>query len=84
MRGHSGGGLSLGHGFPITSSTKQKLNMCSSTKTEIVGMDNFMPAVCWMHYFMEAQGYNVADNVMAQDNKASMSLENNGKASSSK
>jgi hypothetical protein len=26
MRGHSGGGLSLGQGFPIVSSTKQKLN----------------------------------------------------------
>ena len=26
MRGHSGGGLSLGRGFPIVSSTKQKLN----------------------------------------------------------
>jgi hypothetical protein len=26
MRGHSGGGLSLGRGFPIVGSTKQKLN----------------------------------------------------------
>jgi hypothetical protein len=84
MRGHSGGGLSLGRGFPITSSTKQKLNTRSSTETEIVGVDDFMPAVCWTRYFMEAQGYNVADNVVAQDNKASMLLENNGKASSSK
>jgi len=25
MRGHSGGGLSLGRGFPIVGSTKQKL-----------------------------------------------------------
>jgi hypothetical protein len=33
MRGHSGGGLSLGRGFPIVSSTKQKLNTRSSTET---------------------------------------------------
>jgi hypothetical protein len=33
MRGHSGGGLSLGRGFTIGSSTKQKLNTRSSTET---------------------------------------------------
>jgi hypothetical protein len=47
MRGHSGGGLSLGRGFPIVSSTKQKLKTWSSTETEIVGADNLMPAICW-------------------------------------
>jgi hypothetical protein len=56
MRGHSGGGLTLGRGFPIVSSTKQKLNTKSSTETEIVGADNFMPAICWTRYFMKAQG----------------------------
>jgi hypothetical protein len=45
MRGHSGGGLSLGRGFPIISSTKQKLNTRSSTETEIVGADDFMLAI---------------------------------------
>jgi hypothetical protein len=69
MRGHSGGGLSLGRGFPIVSSTKQKLNTHSSTETEIVGVDDFMPAICWTQYFMEAQGYQVQDNVLFQDNK---------------
>ena len=84
MRGHSGGGLSLGRGFPITSSTKQKLNTRSSTETEIVGADDFMPAICWTRYFMEAQGYHVRDNVLFQDNKSAILLEKNGKASSSK
>ena len=74
MRGHSGGGLSLGHGFPITSSTKQKLNACSSTKTEIVGADDFMPGTCWTHNFLMEQGCNVKDNALKQDNRASMSL----------
>jgi hypothetical protein len=84
MRGHSGGGLSLGRGFPIVSSTKQKLNTRSSTETEIVGADNFMPAIFWTRYFMKAQGYGVKDNVLFQDNKSSIPLENNGKDSSIK
>ena len=84
MRGHSGGGLSLGRGFPIMGSTKQKLNTRSSTECEIVGADDFMPAICWTRYFMEAQGYNIKDNVLFQDNKSSMLLETNGKASSGK
>jgi hypothetical protein len=56
MRGHSGGGLSLGRGFPIVSSTKQKLNTRRSTETNIVGADDFMPAIRWTRYFMKAQG----------------------------
>jgi hypothetical protein len=84
MRGHSGRGLSLGRRFPIVSSTKQKLNTRSSTETEIVGADDFMPAICWTRCFMKVQGYGVKDNVLFQDNKSSILLENNGKASSSK
>jgi hypothetical protein len=83
MRGHSGGGLSLGRGFPIVSSTKQKLNTRSSTETDIVGADDFMPAICWTRYFMKAQGYQVRDNALLQDNMSSILLKKNGKASSS-
>jgi hypothetical protein len=64
MRGHSGGGLSLGRGFPIVSSTSA---------------DDFMPAIYWTRYFMKAQGYGVKDNVLFQDNKSSIILEKNGK-----
>jgi hypothetical protein len=84
MRGHSGGGLSLGRGFPIVSFTKKKINTRSSTETEIVGADDFMPVICWTRYFMKAQGYDVKDNVLFQDNKSSILLEKNGKASISK
>ncbi len=71
-------------GFPIVSSTKQKLNTRSSTESEIVGADDFMPAICWTRYFMEAQGYQVQDNILFQDIKSAILLEKNGKASSSK
>ena len=43
-----------------------------------------MPAICWTQYFMEAQGYGVDDNHVLQDNRSSILLEKNGKASSSK
>ena len=33
MRGHTGGGLTMGTGFPVSTSTKQKLNTRSSTET---------------------------------------------------
>ncbi len=84
LRGHTGGGLSLGRGFPIVGSTKHKLNTRSSTEAELVGADDFMPATCWTRHFMEAQGYPIKDNVLCQDNKSSILLEKNGKASSSK
>jgi len=84
MRGHSGGGLSLGRGFPIVGSTKHKLNTRSSTEAEVVGVDDFMPAICWTRYFLQEQGYHIEDNILFQDNKSAMLLEKNGKASSSK
>jgi len=84
MRGHTGGGLSMGRGFPIVNSTKQKLNTRSSTETEIVSVDDCMPAVCHTRYFMEGQGYGVKENIVFQDNQSAMLLEKNGKASSSK
>jgi hypothetical protein len=84
LRGHSGGCLSLGRGFPIVGSTKHKLNTRSSTEAELVGADDFMPAICWTRYFMEAQGYKVLDSILYQDNKSTILLEKNGKASSGK
>jgi hypothetical protein len=84
MQGHSVGGLSLGRGFPIMSSTKQKLNTRSSMESEIVGANDFMPAICWTQYFMEAQGYQVQENILFQDSKSAIFLEKNGKALSSK
>ena len=38
MWGHTGGGISVGRRFPILASTKQKINNCSSTGSDIVGV----------------------------------------------
>ena len=84
LRGHTGGGLSMGRGFPISASSKQKLNTRSSTETEIVAVDDLMPAILWTRLFLESQGYDVTENIIYQDNKAAILLEKNGKASSGK
>jgi hypothetical protein len=74
----------MGRGFPTVGSSKHKMNTRSSTESEIVAADQFMPAICWTRCFMEAQGHKVQDDVLHQDNKSSILLERNGKASSSK
>jgi hypothetical protein len=84
MRSHTGGEFTMGRGFPNNSSTKQKLNTRSSTESELVAVDDMMPIVLWTWYFLMAQGYGVAENLLLQDNKSSMLLERNGKASSGK
>ena len=75
MRGHSGGALTLGIGFPISSSSKQKLNMRSSTESELVGVDNLMALIIWSQNFLKAQGYTIVDNILHQDNKSTILLE---------
>jgi hypothetical protein len=84
MRSHTGGGLTMGRGFPIVTSTKQRLNTRSSTESELVGVDDMMPIVVWSRYFLMAQGYGVTQNLLLQDNRSSMLLERNGRASSGK
>ena len=84
MRGHTGGGLTMGTGFPISTSTKQKLNTRSSTESELVGVDDLMPSILWTRNFLEAQGYGVRENIIFQDNRSAILLEKNGRVSSSK
>jgi hypothetical protein len=84
MRGQTGGGLTLGKGFPIVSSVKQKLNTRSSTESELVGVHEMMPSILWTRNFLNSQGYTVKDNILYQDNKSAILLEKNGRVSSSK
>ena len=72
MRGHSEGGLTTGRGFPVTSPKKQKLNTRSSTESEVVGVDDFMPGLIWTRNFMKAQDYDVVEKIIFQDNKSEM------------
>jgi hypothetical protein len=84
MHGHTGGGLTVGQGCPISTSTKQKLNTRSSTESELVAVNDLMPSILWTRQFLEAQDYGVKENVILQDNKSAILLEKNRKALSSK
>jgi hypothetical protein len=84
MRGHSGGALTLGLGFPISPSGKQKLNTCSLTESKLVGVDDLMSLIIWSRNFLKAQGYALVDNILHQDNRSAILLEKNGKISSGK
>lgn len=55
MRGHTGAGLTMGQGFLISSSTKQKLKTTSSTESELVGVDDMMPSILWTRNFLKSQ-----------------------------
>ena len=81
MRGHSGGGLSMGTWSPISYYTKHKLNTRSSTESEIFGVNNFVPSILWTRNFLNAQDYDVTKNTIFQDKKSAILLEKNGKSS---
>ena len=84
MRSHTGGAMALGKGVIYGTSTGQKLNTRSSTEAELVAVDDCMSHVLWTRYFLEAQGYDIKDCIIHQDNKSAILLEQNGRASSSK
>jgi hypothetical protein len=54
------------------------------TESKLVGVDDMMPIMLWTRYFLLSQGYGIVDNLLLQDNKSLILLEQNGKASSGK
>ena len=84
MRGQTGGGLTLGRGFPIVNFTKQKLNTHSLTESKLVRVHKLMPMILWTSNILIGQGYQVNDNILYQENKSAILLEKNAKLSSLK
>ena len=60
------------------------MNANSSTIAELIGVNDVMPLILWTPLVLEAQGYDVKENKLYQDNKSSILLEKNGKKSSGK
>ena len=83
-RSHTGATVSVGKGSFYSMSSKQKINTRSSTEAELVGVNDAMSMIIWMRLFLEAQGFDVQDNVVFQDNMSSILLEKNGRRSSGK
>ena len=84
FKSHTGATMSFedGKGVVQSISRKQKLNTKSSTEAELVGVDNVSVAILWTKLFLEAQGYKILKNILYQDNKSAILLEENGKKSS--
>ena len=76
--------MTMGNGAIQSMSRKQKLNTRSSTEAELIGVDDAMTMVLWTKFFLEAQGYDVEENVVYQDNKSAILLEKNGRKSAGK
>ena len=47
MCSHTGVTMTLGTGTVFSMSTRQKINTKSSTKAELVGVDDAMPSIIW-------------------------------------
>jgi hypothetical protein len=84
MKGQTGVCMSFGRGGALCKSLKQKINTRSSTETEVVSVDDGMPAMMWALHFLKAQGYPIKKNILYQDNKSAILMETNGKRSCGK
>jgi hypothetical protein len=84
MRSHTGAYATFGKGMIDGSAKGQRINTTSSTEAEVVGVHESMPAILWMRYFLDAQGYPLRPTKVHQDNLSGKQLETNGRASSSK
>ena len=84
FRSHTGGLMTMGRGAITNVSAKQKINTRSSTEAEVVAVDDMMGPMLWTRYFLQAQGYEVRDNVLLQDNQSAIRLETNGRSSAGK
>ena len=67
MKSHSGMTMTMGKGAVITSSCKLKINACSSTKAELVAVNNNAAILLSTRPFVKAQGYEPNITVL-QDN----------------
>ena len=73
--------MSLGLGVLHGKSTKQKLNVKSSTEAELVGVSNYLPYNIWLLMFLSEQGYAITGNTLYQDNQSTILVPKNGRNS---
>jgi hypothetical protein len=81
MRSHTGGVVSFGRGAAMSKSSKDKLNVKSSTEAELVGASDYLPCPTWAKKFLEAQGYPLEENIFCQDNQSTIRFKKNGRKS---
>ena len=60
-------------------SQTHKLNIKSSTETELLDTDDVVPQLLWKIYFLEYQGYRIEASKLYRYNMSAMLLEKNWK-----
>ncbi len=83
LKSHTGIVFTLGKRTIISGSTKQKMNTRSSTEAELVGVDDVIQQTLWTRQFVLAQGYELKEIIVQQDNLSTMMLATKGTAGSS-
>ena len=63
-KGHTGAIMSMGKGAMVNISRKHKLNVGSSTESELVSIADVLGMMMWCTYFMEAQIYTIENNIL--------------------
>ena len=82
---HTRAVLSIGCSAVYSMSSKQKLNTRSSTEAELIGINDSLVMILCVQHFLQAQGYDIQQNIIYQDNNEStMCLATNDHESSGK
>ncbi len=76
--------MTMGNGAAISSSNIMKCKTQSSMETELISLHEKLSDIVWTKYFVECQGYDIDEYIIFQDNMSSLSLEKNGRISSTK
>ena len=53
MGGYTGGSITMGISILHGKASKQKINVKSSTESEIVGLSEYLSYTLWMGYFLK-------------------------------
>ena len=76
--------MTRGIGAVQSGGIKQKINTRSSTRDEVVGVDEYIMMILWRKLFIEAQGCTIYCNILYQENRSYILLEQNGNKLSGK
>ena len=75
--GHSGLYATMGKGAMLNVAKKLGMVTISSTETEVVSTGERLPKCTWFRYMRLAQGEEMSEGRLMQDNKSSIFLQNN-------
>ena len=70
--------MSMGCVILHCQSSKKNLNTKKSTEDKLIVTSEYVPFNVYMVMFLDAQGYEIKNNIVLQDNQITIRMENNG------